>query len=104
MVTRQARQLVLRGRVLSRPVRGFGPERGAVPVRILFACKQHFEVGGIERTTDQLARRLVRRGHEVAVLAPPRSGGPTGGPAGVERRELEGYPAWVAVGVAPGPA
>jgi glycosyltransferase involved in cell wall biosynthesis len=73
-------------------------------VRILFACKQHFDVGGIERTTDQLARRLSRRGHDVAILAPPRFGGPSGGPPGLEHLQLEGYRAWVAVGVAPGPA
>ncbi len=43
-------------------------------MRVLFAGKQHFEVGGIESSTDQLARRLLARGHDVAVLASPRTG------------------------------
>jgi GT2 family glycosyltransferase/glycosyltransferase involved in cell wall biosynthesis len=43
-------------------------------VRILFAGKQHFDIGGIETSTDQLARRLLARGHEVTVLASPAVG------------------------------
>jgi glycosyltransferase involved in cell wall biosynthesis len=39
-------------------------------VRILFASVNHLPlVGGIELTTHQLARRLLARGHEIAVLA-----------------------------------
>ena len=38
-------------------------------MRILFAGKQHFDVGGIPADTRQLARRLVEAGHHVAVLA-----------------------------------
>lgn len=38
-------------------------------MRILIAGKQHFDIGGIEASTDQLARRLQRAGHRIAVLA-----------------------------------
>jgi glycosyltransferase involved in cell wall biosynthesis/GT2 family glycosyltransferase len=73
--------------------------------RILFAAKQHFEIGGIETSADQLARRLIARGHEVGVLAAPRTGSQNGG----RRSRLElvdgyDYPAWAAHQMAPGAA
>ncbi len=58
-------------------------------MRILFAGKQHFDIGGIEMGTDQLARRLLERGHEVTVLASPRAGAESR----VSRLEhVSGYP------------
>jgi glycosyltransferase involved in cell wall biosynthesis len=45
-------------------------------VRILFAGKQHFDPGGIQSSTDQLAIRLVADGHDVAVLAHAAFDGP----------------------------
>lgn len=40
-------------------------------MRILFAGKQHYDVGGVPASTEQLSRRLVRAGHRVAGLAAP---------------------------------
>lgn len=75
-------------------------------MRILFAGKQHFEMGGIDRNTDQLARRLVRRGHEVAVLAPPKAGSRRlrgWRTNGLEPLDM-GYRAWIVNGLPPGEA
>jgi len=75
-------------------------------VKILFAGKQHFEMGGIDRTTDELARRFVRHGHEVAVLAPPKADDPSarGRARRLEVRDLGDYRAWVVVGMPPAEA
>ena len=73
-------------------------------MRILFAGKQHFEVGGIERNTDQLARRLGALGHDVAVVAPPKNLPPlmgSGRRGGVEPLDMGGYRVWVASQVSP---
>lgn len=65
-------------------------------MRILFASKQHFQVGGVERSTHQLARRLQSRGHSIAAVA----GGPLDVPAAGDdgRRFFDvpglGYSAW----------
>jgi glycosyltransferase involved in cell wall biosynthesis len=66
-------------------------------MRILFAGKQHYDVGGIPADTRQLARRLVAAGHEVAVLAHAPYDRPTPGwPArmGVRREPGFEYPAF----------
>jgi glycosyltransferase involved in cell wall biosynthesis len=72
-------------------------------VRLLFAGKQHFEVGGVESSTDQLARRLLARGHEVAVLASPRSGTASGF-SRIEQVPEYPYPAFAAHGMPPAQA
>ncbi len=42
-------------------------------MRILFAGKQHFSIGGVESDTDQLARHLVRdHAANVVVVASRR--------------------------------
>jgi glycosyltransferase involved in cell wall biosynthesis len=38
-------------------------------MRILFAGKQHYDTGGVQASVDQLAHRLSRLGHRVAVVA-----------------------------------
>jgi glycosyltransferase involved in cell wall biosynthesis len=45
-------------------------------VRILFAGKQHFDPGGIQSSTDQLATRLIADGHDIAVLSHAAFDGP----------------------------
>jgi glycosyltransferase involved in cell wall biosynthesis len=72
-------------------------------MRILFAGKQHFHVGGVETSTDQLARRLLARGHVVAAMAAPR----IDDPAGASRiEEVPGYeyPAFAVHRMAPAKA
>lgn len=79
------------------------PPSGDRAVRILFAGKQHFEIGGVETSTDQLARRLLVGGHQVTVLASP----PEGTASGFDRLELvPGYPyeAYAAHGMPPAEA
>ena len=77
------------------------------PLRILFAGKQHFDFGGIESSTDQLARRLLRRGHTVAAMSMP---GRRSRPASARRRkaleEVQGYAyaAWSVHRMSPGEA
>ena len=58
-------------------------------MRVLFAGKQHFGVGGVEASTHQLATRLVDAGHHVAVVA-----GEPHTLAGVRRWPGLGYEAW----------
>jgi len=73
-------------------------------VRVLFAGKQHFEVGGVERGTDQLARRLLARGHVVETLSSPRTGSEKVRPGAAGRLLEDGgydYPAWAAYGLSP---
>lgn len=72
-------------------------------MRLLFAGKQHFEVGGIETSTDQLARRLLAGGHDVAVLASPRSGIPIG-LSRIEQVPEYPYPAFAAHEMGPAEA
>ena len=73
-------------------------------MRVLFASKQHFGVGGIEASTDQLAIRLIRSGHEVAVVAgwSDEPGRPSPAPGTIRRWPGLGYPAWAVSGVRPG--
>jgi glycosyltransferase involved in cell wall biosynthesis len=59
-------------------------------MRILFAGKQHFDPGGIQSSTDQLARRLVAAGHRVAVLAHAAFDGPQ--PPEAERWSIKHEP------------
>jgi len=72
-------------------------------VRILFAGKQHFHVGGVETSTDQLAQRLLARGHAVAAVAAPRVDSPSGA-SRIEEVSGYGYPAFAAHRMAPGEA
>ena len=72
-------------------------------MRILFAGKQHFHVGGVETSTDQLARRLLARGHTVAAMAGPRVDRPSGASRIDEVPGYE-YPAFVAHRMAPAAA
>jgi len=76
-------------------------------VRILFAGKQHFETGGIDRNTDQLAVRLLARGHDVGVMAPPRVDMIRGSNRpihGVEEVHVFDYRTWTVNGITPGEA
>jgi glycosyltransferase involved in cell wall biosynthesis len=65
-------------------------------LRILFASKQHFQVGGVERSTQQLARRLAARGHAVASVAAAPTDSTMDGDDGRPIFEVPGlgYPAW----------
>jgi glycosyltransferase involved in cell wall biosynthesis len=71
---------------------------------VLFAGKQHFDVGGVERDTDQVACRLVAAGHSVEVLASPRRGlanARRGVAPELQRVSGYEYPAWAAYGLPP---
>lgn len=65
-------------------------------MRVLFAGKQHFSIGGVESDTDQLARHLLGAGHDVAVLAGPGAAQGRRTVPALER--VAGYPyvAWAA--------
>ena len=75
-------------------------------MRILFAGKQHYDLGGIQASTDQLARRLARRGHEVVVLAHISWDGPPHEPLRrtVRREPVDAYAAYSVDLLPPGPA
>ena len=66
-------------------------------MRVLFAGKQHFGVGGVEASTHQLVTRLVESGHRVGVVA-----GADHAKVGVRRWPGLGYEAWAVSGVPPG--
>ncbi|MGH6877895.1 MAG: hypothetical protein ACREHV_11045, partial [Rhizomicrobium sp.] len=72
-------------------------------MRILFVGKQHFDVGGIETSTDQLARRLLGGAHSVAAMAAPRAGAPSG-TSRIEEVPGYEYPAFAAHRMAPADA
>jgi GT2 family glycosyltransferase/glycosyltransferase involved in cell wall biosynthesis len=71
-------------------------------VRILFAGKQHFGVGGVQASTDQLARWLILAGHDVAALAQmPVERRADMGRLGIRRWPGLGYQAWAVSTVPP---
>jgi glycosyltransferase involved in cell wall biosynthesis len=67
-------------------------------MRILFAGKQHYDPGGIPASIDQLAQRLVRVGHRVAVIAHAALHSPPPPPevdrTAVRREPAPGYDAY----------